>query len=149
MNDIKLAEFTDFDAVVNVFKSQKKLFPHIRLDYITRMIVDSKCVFEDGVVIMFNRYKRNNPIGDVLAQKGTYTIKQIVNSNPGNGAAERVMKKFMDHVGVDIFLSVRADNTRAIRFYERNNFEKIGSIAWKQGTIPGCVFLRKGEKCLI
>lgn len=143
MTDIRKAEISDFNEIVSVFKQHKKLFPHIRLDYITKMLIDGKCIFEDGVVIMFNQYKRNNTIGTVTALKGTYTIKQIVNMNPGNGASERILNKFVEFAGTDVYLSVRADNKRAIQFYNRTKFVEVGSVNWKQGTIPGCVFVRK------
>ena len=104
------------------------------------MIRACKCVFQDGIVIMFTRYKRKNKIGNVIAPKGTYTIKQIVNSSMGNGNAQKILTLFLTQVEDDVYLSVRADNARAIQFYIKNNFVKVGTIAWKNGTIPGHVY---------
>lgn len=138
-----LATTSQYDAIVDMFKEQRRLFPHIRLDYITSMIHKNKCVYEDGIVIMFNKYKRNNRIGDVVAPKDSYTIKQIVNKTQGNGNAQKILASFLTEVKTDVYLSVRADNTRAIAFYLKNNFVKVGAITWKDGTISGHVYCWK------
>jgi len=138
-----LATPLDLNTVINIFKQHKKIFPHIRIDYIKSMIEKGNCVLDNGVVIMFLRYKRHNRIGTIRAPKDSYTIKQIVNSMPGNGNASDVMNKFLEQIDEVVFLSVRADNIRAIKFYENNEFVSVGTINWKQGIIPGIVFARK------
>lgn len=145
---MNIAKTTDYKDIVTVFQDKRKLFPHIRLDYIDSMIRACKCVFQDGIVIMFTRYKRKNRIGNVIAPKGTYTIKQIVNSSIGNGNAQKILTLFLTQVEDDVYLSVRADNARAIQFYIKNNFVKVGTIAWKNGTIPGHVYCYP-KSCLL
>ena len=137
---MNLAKTTDYDAIANAFKVNRKLFPHIRTDYINSMIRSCKCAYDDGIIIMFTVYKRNNMIGDVQAPKGSCTLKQILNTQIGNGNAQIALDKFLTFASRDVYLSVRADNIRAIRFYEKNNFVKVGSITWKKGTIPGYVY---------
>lgn len=137
---MNLAKATDYDAIANAFKVNRKLFPHVRTDEINRMILSCKCAYDLGIIIMFNIYKRNNIIGDIQAPKGSCTIKHILNTQMGNGNAQLVLDKFLTFVNRDVYLSVRSDNLRAIRFYEKNNFLKVGSITWKKGTIPGYVY---------
>ncbi len=139
------ADLENHEMVCAVFKKYKSIFPHIRQDYIFNMIKTGKCWYENGIIIMFNQYKRNNKIGNVTAPIGSFTIKQIVNENIGNGNTTTVLENFIRYANKDIYLSVRKDNTRAIRFYQKNNFHEIGIINWKNNTIPGLVFIRKAQ----
>jgi hypothetical protein len=146
---INIASIDQYEEIKDVFNKYKHLFPHIRQDYIKRMIESKSCVYEDGVVIMFNRYKRNNTIGKVIAPKNTWTIKQIVSNNQGNGSAQKVLEKFLNYVDNDVYLSVREDNYRARQFYRKNNFEQVSDISWKSGLIMGCVYVwRKQNKTI-
>jgi len=138
---ITLATIDNYEEVKNIFKKYKHLFPHIRQDYIKSMIEKQQCVLEDGVVIMFNQYKRDNKIGNIFAQKNSWTIKQIVTDTQGNGSASKVLEKFLKFVNNDVYLSVRSDNYRARQFYRKNNFQQIGSIYWKSGLIEGSVYV--------
>ena len=133
------------ELICRVFKKHRAIFPHIRQDYIFNMLKAGKCWYENGVIIMFNQYKRNNKIGNITAPKGSFTIKQIVNENIGSGSATAVLEHFIEFVKADIYLSVRKDNTRAVNFYKKNLFHEVGAIAWKGNTIPGLVFIRKNQ----
>ena len=138
-------DLENHELLCRVFKKYSAIFPHIRQDYIFNMLKAGKCWYENGVIIMFNQYKRNNKIGNITAPKGSFTIKQIVNENIGSGSATAVLEHFIEFVKADIYLSVRKDNTRAVNFYKKNGFDEIGQIAWKGNTIPGLVFIRKNQ----
>ena len=133
------------ELICRVFKKHRAIFPHIRQDYIFNMLKAGKCWYENGVIIMFNQYKRNNKIGNITAPKGSFTIKQIVNENIGSGSATAVLEHFIEFAKEDVYLSVRKDNTRAVNFYKKNLFHEVGAIAWKGNTIPGLVFIRKNQ----
>jgi hypothetical protein len=138
---MRIATEEQYDEIVKIFNQNKDIFPHIRTDYIKRMITSHKCIYTDGIVIMYNRYKRTNKIGNIVAEKYSYTIKQIVNANKGNGNAAKIIQEFLQSVSDPVYLSVRADNERAISFYKKMNFELVGNINWKKGTLPGYVFV--------
>ena len=138
-------DLENHELLCRVFKKHSAIFPHIRQDYIFNMLKAGKCWYENGVIIMFNQYKRNNKIGNITAPKGSFTIKQIVNENIGSGSATAVLEHFIEFAKEDIYLSVRKDNTRAVNFYKKNGFDEIGQIAWKGNTIPGLVFIRKNQ----
>lgn len=140
---IPVATISDYEYVKAAFAANRDLFPHIRTDYIYNMIERCNCIVYDGVIIMYNFYKRNNTIGNVVAPKGSCTIKQILNTDKGNGKAGIVLNNFLQWAGKDVYLSVRADNLRAIKFYQKNSFELVGTINWKNGTIPGHVYCWK------
>ena len=48
------AKETDFETVKEIFYLHKKWFPHIRTDYMKRMIAKSNLVLENDVVITYN-----------------------------------------------------------------------------------------------
>lgn len=137
---IPIATLSDYEKIKEGFANNRDLFPHIRTDYIHNMIEKCNCVYDKGIIIMYNFYKRNNKIGTVLAPQGSCTIKQILNTDKGNGNAGIVLNNFLQWAERDVYLSVRADNLRAIKFYQKNNFELVGTINWKNGTIPGHVY---------
>lgn len=138
-------DLENHELLCRVFKKHSAIFPHIRQDYIFNMLKAGKCWYENGVIIMFNQYKRNNKIGNITAPKGSFTIKQIVNENIGSGSATAVLEHFVEFAKEDVYLSVRKDNTRAVNFYKKNLFHEVGAIAWKGNTIPGLVFKRKNQ----
>jgi hypothetical protein len=133
------AKVDDFDTVWNVFKENKKYFPHIRTDYIKTMIARGQVVLDKGVIITYNVYKRKTRIGDVLCQPNDVILHQIVASKR-DGSASIVLNDFFKSMNKRIFLSVRSENDIAKRFYEKNGMLKIGDISWAKGTIPGDIY---------
>ena len=63
------AEISDFEKVKEIFYLHKKWFPHIRTDYMKRMIAKNNLILENDVVITYNFYKRKQKIGDIQAFK--------------------------------------------------------------------------------
>ena len=135
------AKETDFEAVKEIFYQHKKWFPHIRTDYMKRMIAKENLIFDNDVVITYNFYKRKQRIGDVIAQQGDCILHQIA-AKHHNGSASQALQKFFDFVNPRrVYLSVRSDNEIAKKFYVKNNMKLIGSTTWAKGTLPGDVYL--------
>tara|TARA_B100000965_G_C18990814_1_gene498158 strand:+ start:78 stop:506 length:429 start_codon:yes stop_codon:yes gene_type:complete len=133
------AKIDDFDTVWNTFKKNKKYFPHIRTDYLKRMIARGQVVLDKGVIITYNVYKRKTRIGDVLCQPNDVILHQIV-ADKRDGSASVVLNDFFKFLNKRVFLSVRSENEIAKRFYEKNGMLRIGSISWARGTIPGDIY---------
>jgi hypothetical protein len=100
-------------------------------------------------------YRRSQPIGldGLVALPGDAHVAQLINTVPGNGNASRVLKRFFDTMGVDIWLTVRASNTRARAFYAKNNMLEVGDISWSGGSLAGKIYhytsqSSRGSKCL-
>ena len=70
-----LAVQSDFKKVKSIFYSHKKWFPHVRTDYMKRMIAKKQMILEDGILITFHHAKRRQKIGDVQLQKGRSCAK--------------------------------------------------------------------------
>ena len=138
----KLATIEEIKEIYAIFAQHKDVFPHIRFDYLQRKIDSGSCVYEDDVVITYNVYKRKQRIGDNYAVKGEVMLHQIVNANPSNGKSSDVLQGFFEHTveGKTVWLTVRSDNKRAIKFYEKIGFEDMGDVYWMKGKLPGKVF---------
>ena len=135
------AKETDFESVKEIFYQHKKWFPHIRTDYMKRMIAKENLIFDNDVVITYNFYKRKQRIGNVIAQQGDCILHQIA-AKYHNGSASQVLQKFFEFVNPRrVFLSVRSDNEIAKKFYLKNNMKLVGTTSWARGTLPGDVYL--------
>ena len=135
------AKETDFETVKEIFYQHKKWFPHIRTDYMKRMIAKNNLILDNDVVITYNFYKRKQRIGNVIAQQGDCILHQIA-AKYHNGSASQVLQKFFEFVNPRrVFLSVRSDNEIAKKFYTKNNMKLVGTTSWARGTLPGDVYL--------
>tara|TARA_R100000353_G_C6444569_1_gene179542 strand:+ start:219 stop:704 length:486 start_codon:yes stop_codon:yes gene_type:complete len=138
------ATMDDYEQIMDVFKLHKAYFPHIRGDKIRRMIDDQNVVWEDGVLITWNRYKRKQRVGTYEAQKGDCILHQIAARDQGNGSAKKVFEKFIHNGNEkrDVLLSVRSENKRARAFYEKYGFKIVSDIEWgKTKQVKGKVYL--------
>jgi len=140
---MKLATSTDLKEIMKGFAKYKSIFPHIRGDRIAIEINAGNVIYEDGVVVVFKVYKRQTQLGSVMIQPGEAKIAQIFNMNEDNGQAKLVMNKWISKVATTVYLTVRGDNERAIRFYELNGFSRVGRIAWKGGSVAGLIMKNK------
>ena len=135
------AKEIDFESVKEIFYQHKKWFPHIRTDYMKRMIAKENLIFDNDVVITYNFYKRKQRIGDIIAQQGDCILHQIA-AKHHNGSASQALQNFFEFVNPRrVYLSVRSDNEIAKKFYIKNNMKLIGSTTWAKGTLPGDVYL--------
>ena len=138
------ARENDFDAVKDIFKQHKQWFPHLRQDYIKRMIASGNLILENDVIITYNYYKRKQKIGDVTAQRGDCVLHQIA-AKHRNGSASQALQNFFKWTNRRVFLSVRSENLWAKHFYEKNNMDLVGQISWSLGgvknALPGDVYM--------
>ena len=134
---------SDFDKVKSIFYSHKKWFPHVRTDYMKRMIAKKQLILEDGILITFHHAKRKQTIGDVHVRKGDTVLHQIASDSPGSGIAQSILNKFFEYCPRDVFLSVRSDNEKACKFYEQIGMSLIGKTSWARGTLPGKVYVMR------
>jgi len=139
---MNFAKEKDLDRVYKMFMLYKEIFPHIRKDYLERYIKKGEVILQKGVVIVFHRYIKGVHLGTAYISKGHYILHQIVANIPGNGNAGMVLSKFIKYTDAPIWLTVRKDNERAIRFYEKHGFREVGTIQWADDTIPGVVMNR-------
>ena len=138
------ASLRDLKAIYRHFQAHHDVFPHIRQDGLKRRIEAGQSVYQDGVVITYQQYRKKTRVGDVQVPAGAIMLHQILNSRQFNGAGRRVFRRFVDEIvepsGGDLYLTVRKENAVARRFYERHCMKVVGTVAWKKRTIPGLVY---------
>lgn len=138
------ATAADAKAIYALFRTRKDVFPHIRFDYVQRACAEHRCIYDRGVVLTYQQYKRAVRLGDVRARKGDYILHQIL-STQERGAAEDVFRRFWLEIVLphSLLLTVRNTNIMAHGFYKRMGMVPIGDIYWseKGNPLPGTVFL--------
>ena len=152
------AKEADTIEVKSIFKQHKEWFPHIRQDYIKRMIDSGNLILDNDVIITYNYYKRNyklvkSSMGEmsqkIIMQPNDCILHQIAAKNR-NGSASEALQRFFKWTNRRVFLSVRSDNVIAKAFYERNDMKLIGKTSWtKNGVknaLPGDIYLYDNVK---
>jgi hypothetical protein len=144
---VKHATLSDLKEIYRHFQKRKDVFPHARQDKLQEMIEKGQVVWQDGVAITYQKYKKCTRVGDVQIPAGAIMIHQIVNSHQGNGKGSVVFEDFVAEVvlpsGGDLYLSVREENAVARTFYERHGMNVVGKVVWSGGTLPGLVYKRR------
>ena len=142
------AKETDFDVVKDIFNQHKEWFPHIRQDYIKRMIVSGNLILDNDVIITYNHYKKRQRIGTITAQQGDCVLHQIAAKN--KGTASHILQEFFKWNNRRVFLSVRSDNIIAKKFYEKNGMNLVGFTSWSKSgvknALPGDVYMYDNVK---
>ena len=142
------AKENDFDVVKEIFSQHKQWFPHVRQDYIKRMIASGNLILDNDVIITYNYYKRKQRIGTITAQQGDCILHQIAAKN--KGTASQKLQDFFKWANRRVFLSVRSDNHIAKKFYEKNGMDLVGFTSWSKSgvkdALPGDVYMYDNVK---
>ena len=143
---MKFAVDDDFLEISELFKKNRKLFPHLRMGYILRSIRRNECIYADGVVIIFKIHQKTVKIGNITkSQKSDCHLSQIV-STTRDGSASKILNQFFNYISLlphasgVIYLNVRSENDRAKKFYERNGMKLVDQTNWSDGEIKGDVY---------
>ena len=143
------AKENDYDVVKEIFSEHKQWFPHVRQDYIKRMIASGNLILDNDVIITYNYYKRKQRIGTITAQQADCILHQIAAKNR-NGSASQALQDFFKWTNRRVFLSVRNDNLIAKKFYEKNGMDLVGFTSWSKGgvkdALPGDVYMYDNVK---
>ena len=141
------AKEADTIEVKSIFKQHKEWFPHIRQDYIKRMIASGNLILDNDVIITYNYYKRNyklvkSSMGEmsqkIIMQPNDCILHQIAAKNR-NGSASQALQNFFKWTNRRVFLSVRSDNIIAKKFYEKNGMDLIGFTSWSLGGVKNAL----------
>ncbi len=145
-DDMRHATPDELREIFTHFRAHRDVFPHIRQDALNRRIAAGQCVYEDGVVITYQQYRKRTRVGTVDVPAGAVMLHQILNSKQFSGAGRRVFEAFCARIvqplGGQLYLSVRQENTTGCQFYERHGMKVVGTVAWANGIIPGHIYFR-------
>jgi len=127
------------------------VFPFKRQDKLKREIAAGLVIWQDGVVIVWQRYKKKTRVGDAQIPAGSVLLHQILNSRQSSGVGGRVFEQFVREIvkpsGGDLYLSVRRENVVACSFYTRHGMSVVGKVFWSQGTVPDLVYRLALAQC--
>lgn len=137
------ADLSDLREICRALHAHEEL-KHVRQDKLKKRIEAGQCIYQDGVVITFQRYKKRTRVGDLDIPAGSIMLHQIVNSGQFNGAGGRVFDQFVEEIvkpsGGSLYLSVRKANAVACNFYRQHGMGVAGNVAWSGGTLPGLIY---------
>ena len=91
---MNLACSDDFERVKEIFYQHKEWFPHVRTDYMMRMIEDKQLILDNDVIITFHHTKSKQTVGNVIVPKYSTILHQIANGTQGKGNAREVLNRF-------------------------------------------------------
>ena len=134
--------------IVKIFQQYPDIFPSGYFKFLSGVIDKHKknktLIYKNGVVLTWTEYKKtvNKGSQKCTIQKGDIKINQLVNKNEGNGKAKKIFLKFLEkYKNKPLWLEVREDNKRAIKFYKKNKFKMVCNT--KFGEISGILMKRK------
>ena len=132
--------------LTKIFQQYPKIFPSGYFRFLAARLENhinkNTLWYRNGVVLTWIKYQKTVKKNDkCIIKPGDVKLDQIVNKNQGNGAAKKVVMQFLKKFEKNrIWLEVRANNKRAIRFYRKNGFKKVCNI--KFGEIKGIMMVK-------
>ena len=150
---MRFAREEDSQEIYELYQKNRKFFPNITIGHISNRIKKRDCIYTEGVVIIFRIHQKTVQIGDNTQSKMSDCVLNQIVTSLLNGSASRVLNRFFDYIGSlphasgVYHLSVRSDNDRAKKFFERNEMELVDKTSWDKGKIEGDVYRKivKGD----
>ena len=132
--------------IIKIFKQYPKIFPRGYFRFLPAVlekhIKDKTLIYKNGVVLTYTKYKkRPNKYAKYGIEGGDVKIHQFLNKNPGNGKKSTFKKFINKHKKSNFVLEVMKNNRRAIKFYNKNGFRKVGNT--KFGKLSGIIMVKK------
>ena len=136
---VRYANQKDYTDIITTFRLYRDIFPHLKPIDIKKSIDKKEVVWDSGVVIHYNKYQRSRMKGDFKTMIGDVNLKKMASKN--GGVASKVFNKWLKDLGSGrVVLTVRDENIRAIRFYDKQGFVKASSCKWSK-DIDGTVMV--------
>ena len=133
-----IATLRDYDDVISAFRLYRNVFPHLTPTDIKKSIQNKELIWKYGVAIQFKYYKQKRKKGTFTTKVGDIHLIKMCKVN--GGLSDLAFNEWLDLLKRGrIVLSVRQDNHRAIKFYERHNFNIKSEISWGKDKIKGYV----------
>ena len=133
-------------SLTKIFQQYPDIFPSGYFRFLGARLqnhIDKKTLwYKNGVILTWIKYQKTvKKTPKCIIKPGDVKLDQIVNKNQGNGAGKKLLSQFLRKFEKNrIWLEVRANNKRAIRFYRDRGFKKVCNI--KFGEIPGIMIVK-------
>lgn len=140
---MRYASLDDLKEISRAMHAHEEL-KHVRQDRLKKRIEARQVIYQEGVAITFQQYKKRTRVGELDIPAGSIMLHQIVNSDQHSGWGGRIFDRFVEEIvrpsGGNLYLSVRKQNAVACSFYERHGMKVAGKVAWSGGTLPGLIY---------
>ena len=131
---------------IKIFQMYPDVFPKGYFRFLAIRLqnhIDKKTlIYKNGVLLTWIQYKKTvKKTPKCIIKPGDVKLDQIVNKKQGNGAAKKITLEFLKKFKNEkIWLEVRKNNKRAIRFYKKNGFKSVCNI--KFGDMQGVMMVK-------
>jgi len=131
---------------IKIFQQYPEIFPSGYFRFLGARLqnhIDKKTLwYKNGVVLTWIKYQKTvKKKPKCIIKPGDVKLDQIVNKEQGNGAAKKIVLQFLKKFEKNrIWLEVRSNNKRAIKFYKKNGFKKACKI--KFGDMTGIMMVK-------
>ena len=128
---MKFSVKDDFLEITQLFQTNIKLIPHIRMNYINSKIVLNECMFSDGEVINYQIHQIPLKIGNTTkSQKSDCNINQILTTFH-DGGVSRILTHFFNYNSLIAYASgVIYLNVKVRMKEQRNGMKLIDKMSW-------------------
>jgi len=132
--------------LIKIFQQYPDIFPKGYFRFLAIRLqnhIDKKTlIYKNGVLLTWIQYKKTvRKTTKCVIKPGDVKLDQIVNKAQGNGKAKKITLEFLNKFkGERIWLEVRKNNKRAIKFYKKNGFKSVCNI--KFGDIHGIMMVK-------
>tara|TARA_B100000963_G_C22350724_1_gene547116 strand:+ start:148 stop:576 length:429 start_codon:yes stop_codon:yes gene_type:complete len=121
----------NINELINLFKLYPDIFPSGYFRFLKKTLIEkinsNQLIYKDGVLLTWTKYKKKTKISpNITINKEEIKINQLINKNQGNKMAKKIFTDFLKTHKTNMYLIVKKDNKRAINFYIKNKFYKIG-----------------------
>jgi len=79
---MKHARLSDLKEIYGHFQRRKDVFPHARQDKLQRMIEKRQVVWQDGVIVTYQQYKKRTRVGDIDIPAGSTALERNLSRRP-------------------------------------------------------------------
>ena len=126
---MRFATEDDFIDVYELFKKNRELLPHIRMGHIARKIEERRCIFTDGVVIIFEIHEKSVQVGkNTKSEKSDCHLNQIVSQFVTEVHPESLISFLISLHCFHIHLVWSISMWKVIMNVQRNSIERNGMM---------------------
>lgn len=119
-NFFKYAVIEDLESIKLLIKNNYKWFSNINENTFYKKIYKKECIYENGVLLTFKILQKKK-LANFEIQPNNTILEQMVRENLDRKSsyAEHIFTKFVNCTLGNTYLSVHANNRRAIKFYKK------------------------------
>lgn len=134
--------------LIDLFRLYPEIFPRGYFRFLKKTlnekIKSNQLIYKNEVLLTWTKYKKKTKISpNITINKGEIKINQLINKNQGNKMAKKIFMDFLKEKKTPMYLIVKQNNERAIKFYLKNNFFIVGEKT--MGDNINCFIMKRNK----